>query len=240
MQALMDLHTHTLASVHAYSTLTENAREAKKNGLEILGVSDHGYGMKHTTFPEYWMNLDVIPAYLEGVRILRGIEMNLYNFDGKLYEDDLIGKTDYIIASLHGNTFDFGNKKHKDYTQVYLKALERYPEINIIGHPDDGRYPIDYEEFIPACKEHHVAVEVNCSSLNGSGFRLDAEANQRVYLELCKKYQVPIIIDSDAHMSVHVGAFDVAEQLLQELEFPEELIINTSWDKLESLLGYAL
>ena len=41
-------------------------------------------------------------------------------------------------------------------------------------------------------------------------------------------------------MSVHVGVFDVAEKLLQELEFPEELIINASWDKLESLLGYAL
>ncbi len=79
-----------------------------------------------------------------------------------------------------------------------------------------------------------MAVEVNCSSLNGSGFRLDAEANQRVYLELCKKYQVPIIIDSDAHMSVHVGVFDVAEQLLQELEFPEELIINSSVERLNN------
>lgn len=240
MHALMDLHTHTLASVHAYSTLTENAREAKKNGLEILGVSDHGYGMPHTTLSAYWGNLSVIPPYLEGVRILRGIEMNICDMQGSLFEEKLIGKTDYIIASLHGNIFDFGEKRAEDFTTVFVKAIERYPEINILGHPDDARYPIDYEVLVKACKEHNVAMEVNCSSLDVSGFRENAEANQRRYLPLCKKYEVPIIVNSDAHMSTGVGDFSLAETLLDELDFPEELIINTSWDKLESLLGFAI
>lgn len=240
MHALMDLHTHTLASVHAYSTLTENAREAKKNGLEILGVSDHGYGMPHTTLSAYWGNLSVIPPYLEGVRILRGIEMNICDMQGSLFEEKLIGKTDYIIASLHGNIFDFGETRATDFTSVYVKAMERYPEINILGHPDDARYPIDYEVLVKACKEHNVAMEVNCSSLDVSGFRLNAEENQRLYLPLCEKYEVPIIVNSDAHMSTGVGDFSLAETLLDELDFPEELIINTSWDKLESLLGVAI
>ena len=42
LRALMDLHTHTLASGHAYSTLKENLEEAKKMGLEVLGTSEHG------------------------------------------------------------------------------------------------------------------------------------------------------------------------------------------------------
>lgn len=240
MHALMDLHTHTMASIHAYSTLTENAREAKKNGLEILGVSDHGYGMPHTTLPEYWMNLTVIPPYLEGVRILRGIEMNLCDMQGHLFEEDLLGTTDYVIASLHGNIFDFGEKRSTDFTPVYLEALKRYPQINIIGHPDDDRYPIDYEALVKACKTHHVAMEVNCSSLDENSFRKNAEKNQRRYLALCKEYEVPIIVNSDAHMSTSVGQFSLAEELLSELHFPEEQIINTSWDKLESLLGFAI
>jgi len=45
MKLLMDLHTHTIASGHAYSTLKENIDEAKNKGLKILGTSDHSYAM---------------------------------------------------------------------------------------------------------------------------------------------------------------------------------------------------
>lgn len=243
MQTLMDLHTHTVASVHAYSTLTENAREAKKNGLEILGVSDHGYGMHNTTLKPYWSNLRVLPAYLEGVRILKGIEMNIYNQEGLLFEEREFDRVDYVIASLHLNAFDWEGKERDEmteFTDAYVHAIERYPEINIIGHPDDQRIPVDYEKLVRACKEHHVALEVNCASLDPSGFRQNARENQKHYLSLCKDQGVPIIINSDAHMSVHVGVHQRALALLEEIDFPEELVINTAWSKLESLLGYAL
>ena len=39
MQPLFDLHTHTIASGHAYSTLKENIEEAAKIGLKALGIS---------------------------------------------------------------------------------------------------------------------------------------------------------------------------------------------------------
>ena len=42
---IVDLHTHTTASGHAYSTLKENIEEAKKRGIKILGMSDHGSKM---------------------------------------------------------------------------------------------------------------------------------------------------------------------------------------------------
>ena len=83
-------------------------------------------------------------------------------------------------------------------------------------------------------------MEVNCSSLDENSFRRNAEKNQRRYLALCKEYEVSIIVNSDAHLSTSVGQFSLAEELLSELHFPEELIINTSWDKLESLLGFAI
>lgn len=42
MKTLLDVHTHTIASGHAYSTLQEMAKAAKDKGLEILGITEHG------------------------------------------------------------------------------------------------------------------------------------------------------------------------------------------------------
>ena len=44
MKLLVDTHTHTVASGHAYSTLRENALFAAKKGLEAFCCTDHGPG----------------------------------------------------------------------------------------------------------------------------------------------------------------------------------------------------
>lgn len=237
MKAIMDLHTHSLASVHAYSTITENARNAKLNGLQIMGASDHGYGMAHTTTKEFWVNLRCWPEYLEGVRLLKGLEANIYNHKGDLFEEALLDHVDYVIASLHGNAYEFDTRDERDYTSAMVNAMRRYPQINILGHPDDSRYPVDYEQVIRAAVDCHVAVEVNVASLQPNAFRPGAEENMRRYLALCRAKQCPIIINSDAHFATHVGAFDRAYALLEDINFPEELVINTSWSRLEALLG---
>lgn len=46
MKLIADLHTHTLASAHAYSTVTENTVQAEKTGLKIMAVTDHGPQME--------------------------------------------------------------------------------------------------------------------------------------------------------------------------------------------------
>lgn len=239
-QFLMDLHTHTIASVHAYSTVTENAREAKKNGLELMGMSDHGFGMSHTTLPEYWMNLRVIPDYLEGVRVLRGMEANICNADGRIFEEDALEGLQYLIASVHGNAYEHAPADEDDFTAAMVNALDRYPQINILGHPDDARYHLNYEEVISACKRNGVAVEVNNSSLNPFSYRQNSRENMQVYLKLCMKYEVPVIVNSDAHIATAVGAFRKAAEVLESVGFPEELLVNNSWEKLEDLLGAAL
>ena len=40
MKALIDLHTHTLVSGHAYSTIKENVKAAKLAGLKYIGLSE--------------------------------------------------------------------------------------------------------------------------------------------------------------------------------------------------------
>ena len=39
--SVMDLHTHTVASGHAYCTLREMAKAASDKGLELLGITEH-------------------------------------------------------------------------------------------------------------------------------------------------------------------------------------------------------
>ena len=38
----LDLHTHTVASGHGYSTIQEMAAAAKEKGIRILGITEHG------------------------------------------------------------------------------------------------------------------------------------------------------------------------------------------------------
>ena len=54
-------------------------------------------------------------------------------------------------------------------------------------------------------------------------------------LKFCMKYQVPVVMDSDAHFDTHIAEFDAARGLLEELNFPEELVVNHS---VNALRGY--
>lgn len=49
-------------------------------------------------------------------------------------------------------------------------------------------------------------------------------------LELCREYGQPVIMNSDAHVFSDVGRRDFSEELLREIDFPEELIVNRSVD----------
>ena len=41
MKDILDLHTHTIASGHAYNTLYEMAQAAADKGLAVYGCSEH-------------------------------------------------------------------------------------------------------------------------------------------------------------------------------------------------------
>lgn len=237
---IMDLHTHSTASVHAYSTITENARAAKEAGLEIMGISDHAYGMPDTTRMDYWLNIHVLPDYLEGVRLLAGVELNIKNHQGEVVEPDLLGRVNYAIASLHGHIFDMSTGGREDFTDAYIHCLEKYPEVKILGHVDDGRYPSDYSALVDAAKDLGRTLEINNSSLAPDGYRENSQANIRSLLKLCMDKELPVIVNTDAHVAPAVGDFTYALKVLDELDFPDELIINTSWKKLEKLLGRSL
>lgn len=224
MKFLLDVHTHTTASGHAYSSLQENVLAAKEKGLLYYGVSDHGPMLPGTAHIFYFQNIRVIPREMFGMKVLRGVEANILDEQGTIdMSPENMKYIDYVIASIHMPCFTSGGIDVN--TNATINAM-KHPKVNIIGHPDDGRFPIDYERIVSAAKEEGVLLELNNGSLNPTGFRSNVRENVMTMLKLCMEKQVPIIVNSDAHISMDVGEFGYAKEVLTELNFPKELIIN--------------
>ena len=102
--------------------------------------------------------------------------------------------------------------------------------VDIIGHPDDGIYPLEYDPIVEAAKETNTLLEVNNNSLNPMGARKHTRENLIAMLELCKEYKQPVVMNSDSHVFCDVARRDFSEKLIEEINFPEELIVNRSVD----------
>lgn len=223
--SVLDLHTHTLVSGHAYCSLREMAKAASKKGLEVLGITEHAPAMPGTCHKYYFENLKIVPREMYGIQLLLGSEVNILDAQGTV---DLAQRTlermDVVIASLHMPCMKPGSKLKNPY-------------VNIIGHPDDGRYEIDYEALVQGAKEYGKVLELNNHSMDPDCNRQNAVENDTVVLNLCKKYHVPVVMDSDAHFDLLIGEFDLARDLLEKLDFPEELVLNRSTDAIREYVN---
>ena len=234
IKLIADLHTHTLASGHAYGTIRENALAAKEQGLKILGTSEHGPGIPGTCDPLYFINLRCVPEELYGVRILRGSEINVLE-GGKLsLADRYIEYLDYAIAGIHPHCYTVQDAVSN--TKNVIGCMKANRKVRFISHPDDDRTPMDYELLVKGAKDHDVALEVNNSSLVEPVFRVNSRENYRTMLELCEKYRVPVIVNSDAHDPSAVGKVDLALEMMAAYGFDQSLILNTDEKKLMDFL----
>lgn len=228
MKALIDLHTHTIVSGHAHSTIKENIDEAIKKGLKFYGVSDHSVNMPGGPHLFHFYNMHVIPRQVENLKILRGVEANIIDYCGNIdVQEDILERIDYAIASLHEPCLACGNKEQN--TNTILKVMDN-PKVKIIGHLDDTRWPVDYEVIVKKAKEKNIVFEVNNSSLDPNSFRQGAKDNYKILLALCEQYKVKVIFGSDAHICYQIGDFNNAEVLLESFNFPKELILNYNED----------
>ena len=232
---LMDLHTHTLACGHAYNTLYEMARSASEKGVPLFGSSDHAPAMPGSCHKYYFTNFRVIPRTLFGMPLLMGAELNITDFDGQVdLPQDILRKMDYVIASLHVPCITPGTAREN--TDALIGAMKN-PYVKIIGHPDDDRYPLEYERLIPAALEYGVALEVNNSSFNPRSGRQNAAKNVARWLEIARAHRLPIILGSDAHIYYDVGDVSMAEKMIKEANYPEELVLNASLEGLNYILN---
>lgn len=236
MKIKVDTHAHTIASGHAYSTIREMAEMARDNGMDAIIFTEHAPGMPITCGDYYFENLKILPRERWGIRTFFGAELNIMNEAGEIdLPEKILKKLDFMIASIHTPCFK-EEKTVEKVTNAVINAMKN-PYINAIGHPDDSRFPLDYERVVLAAKETGTLLEVNNSSMRPENNRVNAAENLRKMLYYCKKYGVFITTGTDSHLDLDAGKFDYVEMILKECDFPEELVVTTSFEKLRPFMN---
>jgi len=223
---VLDLHCHTVASTHAYSTISENAAHAASIGLTHIAITDHGPDMPGGAHLYAFTNQLCLPDYIHGVRVLKSAEVNILNEDGKLdLPSKLMHRMDFTIASLHRGIFPPATKEI--HTRTVINVMEN-PAVSILGHPCDVHFDIDIEAVVAAAARTGTIIEINNQTLNPTSVRYNGDTQQRELLAYCKEYNVPVIAASDAHFCTLVGRLDKAKALIEEAGLPESQVLNTS------------
>jgi DNA polymerase (family 10) len=193
------LHCHSTYS-DGTTPIAELAAAARARGWRYLGVSDHSEsafyagGLKRDGVLRQHDEIDAVNAAMggDGFRVLKGIEADILA-DGRVdYDEELLGRFDYVIGSVHSR---FGMEE-REMTERVLRALDD-PHLTVLGHPT-GRllltrepYAIDMEAVIEKAAEVGASIE-----LNADPHRLDLD------WRLCrsaKERGVAIEIGPDAH-----------------------------------------
>lgn len=237
MKIELDVHTHTVASGHAFSTLQEMVAAAAGKNLGLLGITDHASSLPGAPEPIYFSNLHVVPRMIDGVQLMMGAEINIMDHEGNIDMDEKqMSRLDLRIAGIHSLVYRHGTIDEN--TAGMLRVIHN-PFIQIISHPGDGTADLRFEPLVAAAKETHTLLEINNSSLKPIRDKKSARDNNLEILRLSKKYDVPVILGSDAHISYDIANYEYLYPLLAETEFPEELIINTSISGFKSYLKKA-
>ncbi len=257
-----DVHTHSLFSRHAYSTVEEDVRAASEQGFELLGITDHFSDMlfDEPTFKnfQFFINLEVWPREWHGVRLLRGCEADIVDLDGNLYGHDIelgrgiTGKPlrrprmlkemafrncDYVVASVHEKGFTEDATPAQN-ALMYIRALED-PKVLILGHL--GRSGVDFEvdPVVEAARDMGKLIEINEASLKGRR-RSYCHDRCRHILERCAELGCMVSFASDAHISADVARCDESRALLEEIDFPQELMACRDASTFVSVLSEAV
>ncbi|MBU2643497.1 PHP domain-containing protein [bacterium] len=249
----VDLHTHSIASVHGFNTIEELLRQADRNGISGMAITDHSPGIDNTIWlsqnrtgdvpweenikgPDipYFMNLlsrYKPPADIQ-VHLFKGIECNILSHDDRPTDVPVFiaDRFDIVIASVHPIPPIFTVENSLQVTDRMIRAMDH--PIDIIGHPLHKGYGPMMELLVDAAVEKGIALEVNNSSLQLG--KSDPE-QVRLLLEMAALKECRIVLSSDAHMANELGADADIRSILNSMDFPVELIVNHSK---ESTLDY--
>lgn len=195
MRGVLHVHTTWSDGLHSLRDMCLYAREL---GYAYIGITDHSQsafyanGLKPDRVLAQMEEIEALNAELAPFRVLKGIESDILA-DGALdYEQELLEKFDFVVASVHANL----NMSLEKATRRIVKAIEN-PCTTILGHPT-GRlllsrtgYPLDWDAVFEACARHGVAIE-----LNANPHRLDIDWS---LIPKALHYGIRISINPDAH-----------------------------------------
>lgn len=220
-----DLHAHTDRSDGTYG-IADMAAAAKKYGLSYLGITDHtkneriANGMDDKQFVKHFKEIDKVNDTLEGIRLLKGAEIDILK-DGSL---DLERKTlemmDYRLASVHTNL----KMTREEMTERVVKALSS-GYVDIMAHPTDRligtRDPInmDLGRVFEVAHDNGVIMEIDSFPE-----RLDLGDENIIK---AKKHGLLFSVDSDSHSIDHFSVLRYGIGTARRGWLLKEDVVNT-------------
>lgn len=228
----VDLHMHTVASTHAYSTLHDYIAVAKEKGIRLFAITDHGPDMADAPHHWHFINMRIWPRMVDGVGILRGIEANIKNIKGEIdCTGPMLDALDLIIAGFHEPVFPPQDKV--SHTEAMIATMAN-GDVHIISHPGNPKFPVDIAAIAAAAAQYQVALELNNSSFTHS--RSGSGPNCRAIAEAVRDAGGWLALGSDSHTAFTLGEFSECRKILDEVEFPEDRILNVSPRRLLNFL----
>jgi DNA polymerase (family 10) len=230
-----DLQTHTTAS-DGRASLKEMAEAARDLGHEYMAVTDHsGYigvtqGLDADELAERIDEIDGLNETIEGVRVLKGVEVDVLE-DGKLdLPDNVLSKLDVVVFAIHSH-FDLPADKQ---TERIIRAMDN-PNVHILAHPTSRQigkrpaYDVDIGRIMDAALERGCFLEVNAQP-----DRLDLDD---LYCKMAKERGLKVAISTDAHATdelrfLRYGVYQARRGWLE----PDDVVNSRSWDDLQDLL----
>lgn len=225
-----DTHTHSTACGHAHSTLGENIAQAKARGHRFLCFTEHGPAMVEAMNPWYFLSMvRSIPRVVDGLAVLRGSEVNILDEDGALdLPRHLLEQMDWVVASLHEVFVPRSLPLGEEAIARAWQAVAQNPHVDCIGHLGNPRMATDYRRVLEYFKAGDKIVELNCSS---HITRPGSDVTCREIARLCMELEVPVVLSSDAHFHTMVGEVQWGLDLIEELDFPHELVLNLDYNR---------
>ena len=263
IQLTCDVHTHSLFSRHAYSTVEEDVRAASEQGFELLGITDHFSSMLFDEQSlknfQFFINLKAWPREWHGVTLLRGCEADIVDLDGNLFGHDILvtenitgepyrnpstlkkrvfSTLDYVIASIHRKDFTLDATPAQN-AQMYINALQD-PKVLTLGHLGRSGVNFELDPVLEAARDLGKCIEVNEASLCEPRKRADSLEPCTQILVRAAELGVNVTFGSDAHMAPGIAHYEATQALLEEIDFPEELLVCRSTETFLAVARAAL
>lgn len=189
--------------------------------MKGLAITDHGPAMPGGAHLWHFGNQNVMDSEVDGIKIIKGVEADIMDFDGNLdIPEEYLKKVDWVIASYHIACCPPGSVS--DHSRGYCNVI-RNPYVDVLGHSGNDDYVYDYESVIQEAKKYNKIIEINNHSPVS---RPGSKARCQIIATLCKNYEVPVVVSTDAHFATKIGKVDCALNMLKEIGYPAELILN--------------
>ncbi len=269
LQLACDVHTHTLYSRHAYSTIEENVRAAAELRLELLGSTDHYSSMLYSEVGnieraqgydlrdfQYFLNYGAWPRVWHGVRLLHGCEADIVDLDGHLFGHDVP-----LTHEINGNPLrrqltlkerifrdcDYAIASvHRDdfargasLAQTTRMYLRALEDPKVLILGHVGRAGVPFDVGEVLAATRERGKLIE---INEATFvsHPSATGTCRRLAERCAEEGVMISTGTDSHISCGIGHFDHVRSMLEEIRFPRKLVATRDAETFLGVMGRAL